>query len=92
MDTQDLVTTAGMAYIQLSDKELETLGKAVEQMVDFFEKMGEVNIEGLQPTTHAFIKKNRLREDEVRPSGIADEMLEQAPDLEDRFICIPNVL
>ena len=92
MDIQELYTTAELAHIELKPEELQGLQRAVEQMVTFFEKMAEVDVSNLQATTHAFIKGNRVRPDVVIPSNFADEMLEQAPDLEDRFIVIPNVL
>jgi aspartyl-tRNA(Asn)/glutamyl-tRNA(Gln) amidotransferase subunit C len=92
MDSKELYATAELANIELKPAELEHLQKSVDQMVAFFEKMGEVDVSGLEPTTHAFIKGNRVRPDAVRPSDMADPILEQSPDLEDRFICIPNVL
>ena len=92
MDSKELYATAELANIDLKPAELEHLQASVEQMVVFFEKMAEVDTSGLEPTTHAFIKGNRVRPDSVKPSSIADNILEQAPDLEDRFICIPNVL
>jgi len=92
MDIQELYTTAELAHIELKADELQNLQQAVEQMVTFFEKMAEVDVSSLQATTHAFVKGNRVRPDSIVPSNLADEMLEQAPDLEDRFIVIPNVL
>lgn len=92
MDIQELYTTAELAHIELKPDELQGLQQAVEQMVTFFAKMSEVDTSSLEPTTHAFIKGNRVRPDTVNNSNIADDMLEQAPDLEDRFIVIPNVL
>ena len=92
MDIQELYTTAELAHIELKPEELSVLQRGVEQMITFFEKMSEVDVASLQPTTHAFNKGNRLRPDTVNPSDLADDMLEQAPDLEDRFIVIPNVL
>ena len=92
MDKHELYTTAELAHIELNEEELQRLQQAVEQMVAFFDKMGEVDVSSMQPTTHAFIKSNRVRPDTVIPSTLADDMLEQAPDLEDRFIVIPNVL
>lgn len=92
MDIQELYITAELAHIELKEQEVAGLARAVDQMVVNFEKMGEVDVSSLSPTTHPFIKGNRLRKDEIKASSIADDMLEQAPDLEDRFICIPNVL
>lgn len=92
MDIQELYTTAELAHIELKQEELQGLQQAVEQMVTFFEKMAEVDVSSLPATTHAFVKGNRVRPDSIIFSNLADEMLEQAPDLEDRFIVIPNVL
>lgn len=92
MDIQELYVTAELAHIDLKENELEGLRIAVEQMVANFEKMGELDIAGLEPTTHPFVKGNRTRPDVSSRSGVEDDMLEQSPDLEDRFICIPNVL
>jgi aspartyl-tRNA(Asn)/glutamyl-tRNA(Gln) amidotransferase subunit C len=92
MESKELYATAELANIELKPAELEYLQKSVDQMVVFFEKMAEVDVSALEPTTHAFIKGNRVRPDSVCPSGMADSILEQSPDLEDRFICIPNVL
>ena len=92
MEIQELYTTAELAHIELKPDELQGLQQAVEQMVAFFAKMSEVDTTALEPTTHAFIKGNRVRPDEIVESNLADDILEQAPDLEDRFIVIPNVL
>ncbi|KGE71909.1 Asp-tRNA(Asn)/Glu-tRNA(Gln) amidotransferase subunit GatC [Spirochaeta lutea] len=92
MEKRELTVTAELAQIELREEETERLTQEVTQMVSYFEKMMEVSVEGLEPTTHAMLKTNRLRPDNNNTSDLADDILEQAPDLEDRFICIPNVL
>lgn len=92
MDARELLDTARMARLKLSEKELETLGKAVEQMLAHFSHMREVDVEGLAPTTHALLRENRLREDVGTDPAAADELLGNAPEREDRFVVIPNVL
>jgi aspartyl-tRNA(Asn)/glutamyl-tRNA(Gln) amidotransferase subunit C len=92
MDQKELFITAELAQIQLEESEVETLAQEVSQMVSYFEKMLEVSVDHLEPTTQHLLKQNRIRPDVVSPSNLADDILEQAPDLEDRFICIPNVL
>jgi len=65
-------------------------------MLEYFSLMRDIDVDALEPTTHAFSKVNRLRKDsEVngeRLSNMADSLLDNAPELEDRFIVIPNVL
>jgi len=93
MEKSDLTVTASLARLELDEAEAMKLGEEVSRMLSYFEKMNEVDVDGLEPTTHALQKENRLREDRRLPNEAQpDELLECAPDLEDRFILIPNVL
>ena len=93
MDRSELDVTAELALLELSQEERVQLERAVSQLLEYFSVMDTLDVAGLSPTTHALSEENRLRPDVPSESGsIADDVLEQAPDLEDRFIAIPNVL
>ena len=92
MDASELAITARMARLTLSDDEQEKLGRAVEQMLAHFSHMKDIDVQGLAPTTHALLKENRLREDVENAIEVSDTLLENAPEREERFIVIPNVL
>lgn len=98
MDSSELRTTAELAQIELDEGELAALGVAVEQMVAYFSKMNEIDVDDLPPTTHALLSQTRTRDDTVLSGrtdtrrSTPDDLLEGAPELEDRFIVIPNVL
>ena len=92
MDKKELYVTASLAQLELSDVEAERLSDAVGQMLEYFSKMREIDVEALEPTTHALLKTNRLRDDAVVESTNADTLVANAPELEERFIVIPNVL
>jgi aspartyl-tRNA(Asn)/glutamyl-tRNA(Gln) amidotransferase subunit C len=92
MDAAELLMTARMARLSLSPAEMERLSHAVEQMLAHFSHMREIDVEGLAPTTHALLRENRLREDVETPRTSPDALIGNAPEREDRFIVIPNVL
>ncbi|MGA2614119.1 MAG: Asp-tRNA(Asn)/Glu-tRNA(Gln) amidotransferase subunit GatC [Spirochaetia bacterium] len=92
MDLQELSATARMARLSLTPAEMEKLGKAVEQMLQHFSHMKEIDVEGLAPTTHALLRENRTRDDAERTAEVSDALLKNAPQLEERFIVVPNVL
>jgi aspartyl-tRNA(Asn)/glutamyl-tRNA(Gln) amidotransferase subunit C len=92
MDASEIAVTARMARLTLSEAEQEKLGKAVDQMLAHFSHMKDIDVEGLAPTTHALLKENRLREDVESRAQLSDRLLENAPEREERFIVIPNVL
>ncbi len=92
MDLQELSATARMARLSLTHAEMEKLGKAVEQMLQHFSHMKEIDVEGLAPTTHALLRENRTRDDAERMVDVSDMLLKNAPQREERFIVVPNVL
>ena len=92
MDAAELTATARMARLALSAEEMETLGKAVEQMLAHFSHMKEIDVGGLAPTTHALLRENRLRDDVEIRTGANEMLLKNAPEREERFIVVPNVL
>jgi len=92
MDLQELSATARMARLSLTPVEMEKLGKAVEQMLQHFSHMKEIDVEGLAPTTHALLRENRTRDDAERTEDVSAMLLENAPQREERFIVVPNVL
>jgi aspartyl-tRNA(Asn)/glutamyl-tRNA(Gln) amidotransferase subunit C len=92
MDVRELLATARMARLTLAEDELATFGRAVEQMLEHFSHMREVDVEGLAPTTHVLVRENRLRPDTIAEPHAIDALLGNAPEREDRFIVIPNVL
>ena len=92
MDASELNVTARMARLTLSPDEQKKLGAAVEQMLAHFSHMKEIDVQGLAPTTHALLRENRLRQDVESRIDVTEELLENAPEREERFIVIPNVL
>ncbi len=92
MDAKELYATARMARLTLRPEEVERLRQAVERMLGYFSHMRSLDVDELPPTTHALLTQNRLREDRESAASSPDALLENAPEREDRFIVIPNVL
>ena len=91
MERDELDITAQLTRLELSEADALRLEAAVAQMLEYFSKMRELDVEGLPPTTQ-LVEDNRTREDSVEPPAHAESVLANAPELEDRFIVIPNVL
>jgi aspartyl/glutamyl-tRNA(Asn/Gln) amidotransferase C subunit len=90
MDVSELKITAELANLDLSEADLASLGTEVEKILDYFSRMMEADLDKL-PVKKTGPAANRLRPDVRRP-GNADALLENSPELEGRFIVIPNVL
>ena len=86
MDKSELKTTAALARLSLGDEEAQKLTEMVDQMLSYFSKMREIDVDHL-----AFQDENVVRPDEPG-KGSPDELLDRAPERDERFFTIPNVL
>ena len=92
MDPSELKTTVDMAMLEMDERHIAALEGAVQQMLEYFTTMSSIDVENVEPTTHALVTSNRVRHDQNERLVDPDTLLENAADLEDRLIAIPNVL
>lgn len=90
--TEEWKTTAELAMLELDADESEILARKAEQMRELFLTMAEADAEDLEPTTYTLIEGNRIRADAHETFSHADEIVEAAPEAEDNFFLIPNIL
>lgn len=84
--------TAELARLELNPAEVEQLAEKAERMRELFLTMSEVEVEHLEPTTHALASGNRVRPDCNEPFDGAHALLDASPESDDKFFLIPNVL
>ena len=92
MDQPELKTIAELANLGLSDEELSSLGNEIEKLLDCFSKMHEADGDAHLSQNSGQPEENRQRRDERTGETSPDVFLENAPEREDRFFVIPNVL
>lgn len=83
---------AKLARLELSAKEIEKLRKELSSILDYMEMLNEVNIKGVNPTSHSMEVKNVTREDEKRSSGLGRELVEAAPEYKEGYVKVKPVL
>ncbi len=88
----DIEKVARLARLELSGEEKETLGKQLDQVLEYVEQLGRVDTTGVEPTSHAIPISNVFREDEVRPSFPRDEVLAIAPEEEGGYFRVPRII
>jgi aspartyl/glutamyl-tRNA(Asn/Gln) amidotransferase C subunit len=90
MEREELLRTAELAQLDLSEEELTELSRAAEEVLDFFAVLQQVDV--TEAGTSEEIVTSELRQDAPARDVAADDLLEAAPEVEDRLILIPNVL
>jgi len=82
----DVGHVARLARLELSDDEVERMSVELSKVLDHIEKIGELDLEGVPPTSHVIDVVNALRADEPEPSLPREVILAAAPEpLNDGF-------
>jgi aspartyl-tRNA(Asn)/glutamyl-tRNA(Gln) amidotransferase subunit C len=80
IDREQVLHVARLARLELSDEEVERMAGELSGILEHVERMNEVDLEGVEPTSHVVELENVLRRDEPRQSWKREEVLEAAPD------------
>ena len=83
---------AQLARLKLSDEEKELFGKQLNSVLEFFHKLDEVNVGGIEPTAHSFPLYNVWHEDKAGPTFTQEEALKNAPATKNGEIVVPRVV
>lgn len=91
--TREIVEyVAHLARIELDAKESEKLSGQLKGILDFIDRLKDVDIKHISPTSHILPINNVLRQDQpVTPISI-DKILENAPEKRDSFFVVPKVI
>jgi aspartyl-tRNA(Asn)/glutamyl-tRNA(Gln) amidotransferase subunit C len=88
----DVAHVATLARLDLTAEEIERFTGQLAAILDHAEDVAALDTEGVPPTAHPLPLRNVLRDDTVRPSLDRDEVLSQAPDVEDGMFRVPRIL
>jgi aspartyl-tRNA(Asn)/glutamyl-tRNA(Gln) amidotransferase subunit C len=78
--------------LHLSDEELDLFTGQLASVLDHAADVASLDLAGVEPTAHPLPVSNVFRSDEVRPSLDRDELLGQAPSVEDHRFRVPRIL
>ncbi|ANE45127.1 glutamyl-tRNA amidotransferase [Paenibacillus swuensis] len=89
---KDVEKVAALARLDLEEEEKEKFTVQLNAILKYAEKLGELDTENVDPTSHVLQLTNVMREDITRESLTIDKVLLNAPDEEDGQIKVPAVL
>ena len=93
---EDVVRVAELAYLDLSEDELEKYRRQIDEILDYIGKLNELDTSGVEPMAQVLADDQAadatMREDLVVPSAVAEDVLSQAPDPEPPYFRVPKVI
>jgi len=80
IERDQVLHVARLARLKLTDDEVDRMAGEMSKILEHVEQMNELDLEGVEPTSHVVELQNVLRDDVPRESLPRDRALEQAPD------------
>ncbi len=90
IDRDQVLHVARLARLRLSDAEVETMAGELSGILDHVDRISNLDLEGVEPTSHVVALENVWRADEPRPSLPHDVALASAPDPQDGAFRVPS--
>ncbi len=78
-----------LAKLELSEEEKEAAKKDMGSMLDYIDKLNELDTSNVEPMSHVFPVQNVFREDVVTNGDNSEAMLKNAPERKDNSYQVP---
>ena len=89
---KDVEHVAHLARLGLTEDELAVLEGQLNHILDQYAVLSQLDTEGIAPTAQTIELENILRDDTVRPSLPADDVLGLAPERSGPYFIVPPIL
>ena len=83
---------ARLARLDLGPEERRRIAVELTQILEHADRIQALDLDGVEPTSHALELVNALRPDEVRPSLSSEEALAGSPLAEDGRFRVPRII
>jgi aspartyl-tRNA(Asn)/glutamyl-tRNA(Gln) amidotransferase subunit C len=90
IDRDQVLHVARLSRLRLSDAEVEAMASELSGILEHVDRIGKLDLDGVEPTTHTVALENVLRPDVPRPSLSPEAALANAPEPQDGAFRVPS--
>jgi len=92
IDQNQVIKVAKLSRLDLTEDEVQEFTGQLSAILDYVEKMNELDTRGVEPLAHCLPVSNVLREDFAKESLGTEKVLVNAPQRDDEFFKVPKIL
>ena len=89
---EDVRTVATLARLEFSAAEEERLTGELNRILEYMEKLSELDTEHVEPTSHVVPINNAFRDDAAIRFPFRDDLLASAPQQQDGYFKVPRII
>jgi aspartyl-tRNA(Asn)/glutamyl-tRNA(Gln) amidotransferase subunit C len=90
IDRDQVLHVARLARMRLTDEELDRMQRELSGVLSHVDRISELELDDVPPTSHVVHLENVLRDDEIKPSLTAEQALANAPDPDEGAFRVPS--
>jgi aspartyl-tRNA(Asn)/glutamyl-tRNA(Gln) amidotransferase subunit C len=90
IDRDQVLHVARLARLRLSEEEVETMTGELSGILEHVDRIGRLDLEGVEPTSHVVALENVWRADVPRPSLTQEVALRTAPEPQGGAFRVPS--
>ncbi|GBD98993.1 glutamyl-tRNA(Gln) amidotransferase subunit C [bacterium BMS3Abin07] len=88
----EVIHIAELSRLKLSDEEVSRFQIQLSGILEYIEKLNEIDVLDIKPTSHVLQLDNVFRDDELKKSMTAEDALSNAPDRSGNFYRVPRII
>jgi aspartyl-tRNA(Asn)/glutamyl-tRNA(Gln) amidotransferase subunit C len=92
LNREEVAKVALLARLRLTSEEQEELTAQLEKILQYMEKLNQLDTANVEPFSHAVDTVNALREDKVINQPAIDALLANAPERDHSFFKVPKII
>jgi aspartyl-tRNA(Asn)/glutamyl-tRNA(Gln) amidotransferase subunit C len=92
IDIEQVKQVAKLARLNLSEAEIAQFSTQMSDILQYVEKLNQLDTTNIEPLAHCLPVSNCLRDDVIKPSLGTEKTLANAPDSDGQFFIVPKIL
>ncbi len=92
LSKEEVKKVANLARLEITPEEESSFATQLSSILDYFEQIGELNTDNVEPMTRAIEVYNITREDKQVSNLDRENILNSAPEREEDFFRVPKIM
>lgn len=89
---EEVKKTARLARLYLDDREMKSMEDKLNSILEYINKLDELDTEAVETMHHALTMRNVLREDRQVTFNDTESIIRQAPEHEDGYFKVKKII
>lgn len=92
IDIEQVRQVAKLSRLDLSEDEIKQFSSQLSAILEYIEKLNQLDTSKVEPLAHCLAINNCLRDDVIKPSLGTEKTIANAPDKDGQFFIVPKIL